>query len=77
MDEDNEYIALREAHELLLDKIEQLTFDYANNLWQVEVELKVAAKWIANRLQEIENEEYDKTLTGERAVWLSYHVEPR
>tara|TARA_B100002019_G_C20797549_1_gene369643 strand:+ start:184 stop:390 length:207 start_codon:yes stop_codon:yes gene_type:complete len=68
MDEDNEYIALREAHELLLDKIEQLTFDYANNLWQVEVELKVAAKWIANRLQEIENEEYDKTLTGERAV---------
>ena len=71
MDEANEYIALSEAHELLLDKIEQLTSDYANNLWQVKVELteyKASAKWIANRLQEIENEEYDKTLTGERAV---------
>ena len=71
MDEANEYIALSEAHELLLDKIEQLTSVYASNLGQVEVELteyKASARWIANRLQEIENEEYDKTLTGERAV---------
>ncbi len=60
MDEANEYIALSEAHELLLDKIGQLEVGLT--------EYKASARWIANRLQEIENEEYDKTLTGERAV---------
>lgn len=71
MEEISEYTALSEAHEVLMDKIEKLTAIYANNPLSVRVELmdtKESARWIANRLREIEAEEYDKTLTGDRAV---------
>ena len=72
MEEISEYTALCEAHDVLLDKIESLSYVYAHkDKLSVRVELmetKAAARWIANRLREIEAEEYDKTLTGDSAV---------